>query len=423
MSGSESRSFRAPTGTRDLLPPDSTRARRLVEVFADLAERAGYGQIVPPMFEDLSVFLRLGEATDVVTKEMYDFETKGGDRVALRPEQTASVARAFVEHRPPVPWKTWYAGPNFRYERPQKGRFRQFDQVGVEILGTDDPESDIDVVALGWRFYEAIGLRQVTLKLNTLGEKGDRPRYLDALRAHFEANVDALSEQSRETLVKNPMRVLDSKREEDAPLIEAAPVMSDFVSDEAGAAFERVQAGLTALSVPFTITPRLVRGLDYYTHTTFEYSGVGLGASQDALGGGGRYAGLVEDLGGPPTAGIGLALGVERTLLAADAEGVFGPPHTAVDAYVVDVVDGTHATTICDELRQAGLGADRAYDRRSMKSQMKKAGGSGAAVAVIVGEQEAADDTAVVRDLRTSEQETVARDDVVARVRKLVEGS
>lgn len=412
--------FRAPTGTRDLLAPASTRARQVVERFADLAERAGYGQVVTPMFEDLGVFLRIGEATDVVTKEMYDFETKGGDRVALRPELTASVVRAFVEHGPPTPWKAWYAGPMFRYERPQKGRYRQFDQVGVELLGTDDPEADVEVVALGWRFYEALGLRQVTLKLNTLGAPGDRPRYLEVLREHFEANLDALSEQSRETLAKNPLRVLDSKRPEDAEVVAAAPVLLDHVSDEAGQAFERVQAGLRALGIPFELAPRLVRGLDYYTHTTFEYAGVGLGATQDALGGGGRYDGLVEEMGGKPTPGIGFALGVDRILLAADAEGAFPAPAPAVDAFVVDVVDGSHATVLCDELRRAGLGADRAYDGRSMKAQMKRAGASGAAVALIVGEQEVADGTVVVRDLRTSEQEAVPRGEVVERVTRLV---
>lgn len=413
-------SFRAPTGTRDLLPPESTRARRLVATFADLAERAGFGHVVPPMFEDLGVFLRLGAATDVVTKEMYDFETKGGDRVALRPEQTASVARAFVEHRPPPPWKVWYAGPNFRYERPQKGRYRQFDQVGVEILGTDDPEADVEVIAIAWRFYEALGLRQVALDVNSLGDPGDRHRYADALRSHFAA-VD-LSEQARQTLERNPLRVLDSKRDEDAGAIAAAPAMAEFLSSGAAEAFERVQDGLRRLSIPFTVAPRLVRGLDYYTRTTFELTGPGLGASQGAVGGGGRYDGLVEDLGGPPTPGIGFALGVDRTLLSCDAEGVFPPPVATIDAFVVDVVDGAHATAICDELRRAGLGADRAYDGRSMKSQMKKAGGSGAPLAVIVGEQEVADGTVVVRDLRTSEQSTVARGDVVEHVRKLVNG-
>ena len=418
MSGS----FRAPTGTRDLLPPASSRAREVVSRFADLVERAGYGQVVSPMFEDLGVFLRIGEATDVVTKEMFDFDTKGGDRVALRPELTASVVRAFVEHGPAGAVEGLVRRPDVPLRAPQKGRYRQFDQVGVEILGTEDPEADIEVVALGWRFYEAIGLRQVTLKLNTLGAPGDRPRYLEALRAHFEADRDALSEQSRETLAKNPMRVLDSKRDEDAALIAAAPVISDFVSDEAGAAFERVQAGLRDLAIPFELAPRLVRGLDYYTHTTFEYAGIGLGASQDALGGGGRYDGLAEDLGGKPTPGIGFALGVDRILLAADAEEAFAAPPTAVDAFVVDVVDGSHATVLCDELRRAGLGADRAYDARSMKSQMKRAGASGAAVAVIVGEQEVADGTVVVRDLRTSEQDAVPRSEVVERVKRLVDG-
>lgn len=419
MSGSPS-TFRAPSGTRDLVAPASSRARLLVGVFADLAERAGYEQVVPPMFEELGVFLRLGEATDVVTKEMYDFETKGGDRVALRPELTASIVRAFVEHRPPTPWKVWATGPCFRYERPQKGRYRQFEQVDVEVLGTADPDVDVEVIALGWRFYEALGLRQVRLELNTLGDPGDRPRYLDALRAHFATNLDALSEQSRETLERNPLRVLDSKRPEDAELVAAAPVIADFVSDEAGAAFEQVQAGLRALGVPCMVAPRLVRGLDYYTRTTFEYLGVGLGASQSAVGGGGRYDGLAEDLGGPATPGIGLALGVDRTLLACDEEGAFPAPPPSVDAFVVDVVDGTHATMLCDELRRAGLGADRAFEGRSMKSQMKKAGGSGASVAVIVGDQEVADGTAVVRDLRTSEQSTVARGEVVARVKELV---
>jgi len=212
--------------------------------------------------------------------------------------------------------------------------------------------------------------------------------------------------------------VLDSKRAEDAEVVAAAPSTLDHLSDDAGAAFERVQAGLQALGVPFDIAPRLVRGLDYYTRTTFEYAGVGLGASQDAVGGGGRYDGLVEDLGGPPTPGIGLALGVERTLLACDAEGAFPAPAAPIDVFVVDAVDGTHATGLCDELRRAGLGTDRAYDRRSMKAQMKRAGASGAPLAVIVGPDEVADGTVVVRDLRTSEQQVVARADLVDHVRK-----
>ena len=408
--------YRAPKGTRDLLPPESTRARRLVGLFADLAERAGFGLVVPPMFEDLGVFQRLGEATDVVTKEMYDFETKGGDRVALRPELTASLVRAFVEHSPPTPWKAWYAGPNFRYERPQKGRYRQFDQVDVEVMGTDDPEADVEVIALAWRFFEALGLRQVELKLNSLGDGDDRRRYAELLRTHF-ASAD-LSEQARETLQRNPLRVLDSKRPEDADAIAAAPGPADHIGDAAADAFERVQAGLRRLEIPFVVEPRLVRGLDYYVRTTFEFAGVGLGATQDAVGGGGRYDDLAGDLGGPPTPGIGFALGVDRTLLSCDAEGVFPAPSSAVDVFIVDVIDGTHATVLCDELRRAGIGADRAYGGRSMKSQMKKASASGARYALILGEAEIEGSLVGLRDLVASTQEQIGRDRIVDELRK-----
>ncbi|MGQ0616026.1 MAG: histidine--tRNA ligase [Acidimicrobiia bacterium] len=412
--------FRSPKGTRDLLPPESGRARALVAVFADLAERSGYGLVVPPMFEDESVFLRLGESTDVVTKEMYCFETKGGDRLALRPEQTASVVRAFAQHRPTPPWKAWYAGPNFRYEAPQAGRYRQFDQVGVEVLGTDDPDADVEVVALGWQLYQALGLCGVRLKVNSLGLSADRARYVEVLRAYFEANAGALSEQSRATLGHNPLRVLDSKRAEDTEVAAAAPSILDHLSDEAAAHFDRVLSGLRRLNVPYELTPRLVRGLDYYTRTTFEYSAGNLDAAQDALGGGGRYDGLSEALGGPAVSGIGFAIGVDRTVLACDAEGVFGAPGPAVDVFVIDVVDGSEALVLCDELRRAGLGADRAFGSRSMKAQMKQAGRSGAAVALIVGPQELEDGTVVVRDLQASEQETVGRADVVARARDLI---
>lgn len=412
--------FRSPKGTRDLLPPESGRARALVAVFADLAERSGYGLVVPPMFEDEGVFLRLGESTDVVTKEMYGFETKGGDRLALRPEQTASVVRAFAQHRPTPPWKAWYAGPNFRYEAPQAGRYRQFDQVGVEVLGTDDPDADVEVVALGWQLYQALGLSGVRLKLNSLGLPADRARYVEVVRAYFEANAGALSEQSRATLVHNPLRVLDSKRAEDAEVAAAAPSILDHLSDGAAAHFDRVLTGLQRLNVPYELTPRLVRGLDYYTRTTFEYSAASLDGAQDALGGGGRYDGLSEALGGPAVSGIGFAIGVERTMLACDAEGVFAAPSPAVDVFVIDVVDGSEALVLCDELRRAGLGADRAFGARSMKAQMKQAGRSGAALALIVGPQELEDGTVVVRDLRASEQETAGRADVVARVRNQI---
>ena len=410
--------FRAPKGTRDILWPDSARWRALVDRFADVAGSAGYLEVIPPMFEHVEVFQRLGEATDVVRKEMYSFEDKGGRTIALRPEQTASVVRAFAEHRPPVPWKAWYAGPNFRYERAQKGRFRQFDQVGVEALGPEDAHLDAEVIALAWRFYERLGLRRITLLVNSLGSTDDRQRYVAALRAHFEAHLDALSEESQATLDTNPLRVLDSRREADADLVAAAPTMADYLGDESATHFDQVTDALDALGVPFTVAPRLVRGLDYYVRTTFEFAAEALDAAQNAVGGGGRYDGLAEDLGAPPTPGVGFALGVDRTLLACDAEGVFEAPAAAVDVFVVDTTGGNLAVVLTDRIRLAGLRADRSWDDRSMKAQMKAADRSGAALAVIVGDDERDNGTVTVRDLRgDAGQEAVTLDSMIDTLR------
>ncbi len=385
---------------RDILAPESARWRAFSDVFAGVVEAAGYELLISPIMEDIGVFARIGEATDVVSKEMYQLEDLGGRRLALRPELTASVCRAFAEHRPITPWKTWYSGPMFRQEKAQRGRYRQFDQVGIEALGVDDPDLDVEVIALGWDFYRALGLRQVTLHVNSLGEPDDRARYVDALRKHFEAAGDDLSEQSRATLAKNPLRVLDSKRPPDAPFIESAPTIDRYWSDEAGDHFATVQSGLRDLGIPFTIDMRLVRGLDYYRRTTFEYAGGTLDSAQNALGGGGRYDGLVEDLGGPPTPGIGFALGVDRTLIACDDEGVFAAPDTSVDVFVVDTTGGREALRLTAELRAAGISSDRAYENRSMKAQMKAADRSGAPIAVILGTDELDAGTVTVRPLR-----------------------
>jgi histidyl-tRNA synthetase len=404
---------------RDILPPESARFRAFVDEFATVVEAAGYGQIVPPLLEDLGVFARIGEATDVVTKEMYAFDDLGGRRVALRPEQTASVCRAFVQHRPATPWKVWYAGPNFRYEKPQRGRYRQFDQVGIEVLGADDPYLDVEVIALGWQLYRRLGLRRVRLLVNSLGEPDDRARYTAALRDHLAAHADALSEESRATLAKNPLRVLDSKRTDDAPVIAAAPVIADFYGAAAAAHFRAVQDGLRALHIPFEIDAKLVRGLDYYRRTTFEFQGLTLDSAQNALGGGGRYDGLVEALGGPPTHGVGFALGIDRTLLACDDEGVFAAPERGLDVFVVDTTGGLEALRLTTELRAAGWRSDRSYEQRSMKSQMKQADRSGAAVAVIVGSDELASGTVVLRPLRESSgQRAVARGDLLDHLTK-----
>ncbi|TSA52680.1 MAG: histidine--tRNA ligase [Actinobacteria bacterium] len=408
--------FSTSPGTRDILAPDAARWREFQQVFATVVQDAGYCLIIPPMFEDLGVFLRLGEATEVVTKEMYDFEDKGGRRVALRPEQTASVCRAFVEHRPTTPWKVWYSGPNFRYEKPQQGRYRQFDQVGIEVLGVDDPLLDAEVISLAATFFARLGLKDVSLSVNSLGDEGDRDRYTAALKIYFSASIEQLSQESQLTLEKNPLRVLDSKRREDQALIAGAPKIRDFLSTEASTHFDAVLRALDALFVKYAIDDRLVRGLDYYRRTTFEFVSTALTAAHTAIGGGGRYDGLVEQLGGPMTPGIGFALGLDRTLLACDAEGVFAAPETSVSVFVVDTTGGMHAAEVCNILRSNGISADRAFDNRSMKAQMKAANRSGAGIAIIIGTDEVTAGNIIVRPMKSGEQHTVGRDQLVSAI-------
>ena len=404
---------------RDILPPESARWRQFVAAFAETVTAAGYGQIIPPLLEDIGVFHRVGEATDIVTKEMYDFVDKGDRHVALRPEQTASVCRAFVQHRPATPWKVWYSGPNFRYERPQRGRYRQFDQVGIEVLGANDPYLDVEVIALGWGFFKRLGLQQVHLHLNSLGEPQDRQNFVAALQTYFTANIDQLSDASKVTLAKNALRVLDSKRPEDFDIIAKAPKISDFYSEAARTHFETVLAGLRTLNIPFVVNEKLVRGLDYYRHTTFEFVGGTLDSAQNAIGGGGRYDGLVEDLGGPSTGGIGFALGLDRTLLACDDEGVFASAPANVDVFVVDTTGGNEALVITHQLRDAGFSCDRSFENRSMKSQMKAADKSGALVAIIIGSDEVEANAFVLRPLRGEEQQsTIPRSDLIPSITK-----
>lgn len=413
--------YKAPVGTRDVLPPESDRWQALVAAFAGHVTRAGYGLVQSPMFEDAGVFARVGEGTDVVRKEMYDFLDKGDRHLALRPEGTASVVRAFVQHRPATPWKAWYAAPSFRYERPQAGRYRQHHQLGVEALGSPDPDLDVEVVALLWDFCAGLGLRQVELVLNSMGTAQDRRRYVDGLRGWLVGRIGDLDPADAEKVEAHPMRVLDSKRPVTIAAIADAPRITDALSADAVEHFERVQAGLRAVGVPFRLEPRLVRGLDYYTHTTFEFVSGALDQAQSTIGGGGRYDGLAESLGGPPTPGIGFGSGIERVLLTCDAEDVFAAPTPGIDVFVVDTAGGDAGRDLSIELRRAGLSADRAYDGRSMKSQMKSADRSGAHLVAIVGPDEAAAVTVTVREMTGDRtQHTVVRAAAVARITELL---
>jgi histidyl-tRNA synthetase len=418
----DSLAARAPSGTHDVLWPESTRWEAVLAAFAARVEAAGYGMTHTPIFEDVRVFRRgIGEGSDVVGKEMYEFEDRGGRHLALRPEGTAPMVRAFVQHRPPLPWKAWYATPAFRYERPQAGRYRQHHQLGVEALGPSDPDLDVEVVSLADGFFRSLGLSEFELRLNSMGDGVCRPDYLELLRHYLEERREQLCPEHRERLDANPLRVLDCKREACRQATEDAPALVDHLCDPCRAHFARVVAGLDALGVGYRFDHRLVRGFDYYTRTTFEFASGALESAQNGIGGGGRYDGLVEMLGGPPTPGIGFGIGIERLLLACDAEGVFPVEPVPLDAFVVDVAGGEAARDLTAELRGAGMRADRAFDGRSLKSQMKGADRSGARVALIVGPDEVAAGTVTVRPLRGGgDQRTVPRAGVVEAVREAV---
>jgi len=413
---------RAPKGTHDVLWPESTRWESLLARFADQVERAGYGLAHTPIFEDVAVFRRgIGEGSDVVGKEMYEFEDRGGRTLALRPEGTAPMVRAWVQHRPPLPWKAWYATPAFRYEAPQAGRHRQHHQLGVEALGPSDPDLDVEVIGLADGFFRSLGLSEFTLRINSMGDDTCRPAYLALLTGYLAARRDQLCDEHRDRLEVNPLRALDCKRDACRAATDGAPGFADHLCEPCAAHFARVREGLAARGIPAVLDPRLVRGFDYYTRTTFEFASDALESAQNGICGGGRYNGLVEMLGGPPTPGIGFGMGIERILLACDAEAVFPVDPPVLDAFVVDTAGGTHARDLTADLRAAGLSADRAYDDRSMKAQFKAADKSGARWVLIVGPDEAAEGTVSLRPLRGGgDQRTVPVADVVHAVRSAI---
>ncbi len=408
--------MRAPKGMLDVLPPESARWSEVVARFAERARRFGFGLLVTPIVEHYEVFQRVGATTDVVRKEMYDFVDRGGRRLALRPEGTAPVVRAFVQHRPTVPWKVWYLAPNFRAEQPQAGRYRQHWQLGAEVLGVDDPDVDVELVALLWGFLAELGLRDVTLFLNSMGGAEDRDRYREVLLAYWRAHATLIGDEM-ERAEANPLRILDSKRTDWQEMLAAAPELPAYLGDAAAAHFARVQHGLEVLGIPFSLAPRLVRGFDYYTSTVFEVASGALDAAQNAIGGGGRYDRLAEEMGGPSTPSIGFGAGIERLLLACDAEGILPAPKERVDVFVVDAVGGDDAFVLLAELRAGGLSADRAYGGRSVKRQWSAADRSGAAFGVMLAPGEAERGAVAVKDLASGEQVEVRRDDVVGWLR------
>jgi histidyl-tRNA synthetase len=400
-------------GTHDLLPEDCRRHRFVEETVFSVVKRYGYGEIATPVFEFTEVFARtLGETSDVVTKEMYTFTDRSGESITLRPEGTAGVARAFISGglAQSLPLKLFYRGPMFRHERPQKGRQRQFHQVGVELLGVETPQADIEVVSMAWRGLQALGLGdKVQLELNTLGDTESRAAYRDALVAYLEPFRAALSEDSRARLDKNPMRVLDSKDDNDKRIVAGAPLIQDCLTPGAREFFARVIGGLTALGVPFTVNPKLVRGLDYYCHTAFEFTTTALGAQGTVLAGG-RYDGLIGQMGGPATPGIGWAAGVERLSMLVESGPEAGRP-----VAIIPMGDAVPALVLADRLRAAGIAVELGFSG-NMKKRMARASKANARFAVILGEDEAARGAVTLRDLDSGAQEEVAQGSIEERL-------
>ncbi|TQF66368.1 histidine--tRNA ligase [Rhodococcus spelaei] len=425
MSKPSNSAFSAPKGVPDYVPPASAEFVAVRDGLTRAARLAGYGHIELPIFEDTGLFARgVGESTDVVSKEMYTFADRGDRSVTLRPEGTAGVMRAVIEHgldRGQLPVKLSYSGPFFRYERPQAGRYRQLQQVGVEAIGVDDPALDAEVIAIADAGFRSLGLDGFRLEITSLGDDTCRPQYRELLQ-EFLFTLD-LDEDTRRRAEINPLRVLDDKRPHIKEMTANAPLMLDHLSEEAKAHFDEVLAHLDALGVPYTINPRMVRGLDYYTKTTFEFVHDGLGA-QSGIGGGGRYDGLMEQLGGQALSGIGFGLGVDRTVLALEAEGkaIAGPARCEVFGVPLGDEAKAKLVVIAAQLRAAGIRVDIAYGGRGVKGAMKAADRSGARLALVLGERDLADGVIGVKDLSTGDQRQVPVASVVAEVGSVLAG-
>lgn len=411
----------SPRGTDDLLPKETRVWQYIENTIRELCETYNYREIRTPIFEHTEVFQRgVGETTDIVQKEMYTFFDKGGRSITLRPEGTAGVARAFIQNKlygdVNQPVKVYYNGPMFRYERQQEGRRRQFHQFGVEVLGSEDPAVDAEVIALAVSIYKRLGLKKTKLVINSLGDPESRKEHREALIKHFTPYKGELCSDCKTRLEQNPLRVLDCKVDMDHPAMKIAPSILDYLNESSKQHFEKVKQYLDAMGIEYEVDPNLVRGLDYYYHTTFEIISVqeGFGAQATLLGGG-RYDGLIEQFGGPRTPGVGFALGMERLLLALEHENIELPIRDALDVYVVAIGDDviTDAVRLVYDLRNEGFIVDKDYQNRSVKAQFKAANRLDAKYVVIIGEDEKEKGTVKLRSMEDREEIEVGKDDLI----------
>ena len=417
----------APRGTQDFLPEQTGDWQKLEEKIRSICRIYGFGEVRTPIFESTELFLRgIGETTDVVTKEMYTFEDRGGRSMTLRPENTASVVRAYLEHKlygDQKVHKFYYMGPMFRHDRPQAGRYRQFNQFGVEEIGSQDPAVDAEIIAMAFQLFRELGLNDLVLHLNSVGCPKCRPVYRQKLIEFFDGKRDELCDDCKSRLDKNPLRVLDCKEDGERMLSEGVPLIADYLCEECAEHFEKVQSYLTGIGISFEKDPRLVRGLDYYTKTAFEIMYAPLGA-QSTVCGGGRYDGLIEEIGGPSVPGIGFAVGMERLLLTLKEQGLLPPVEEMRPAYIVALGDEARkeAFILQQALRAKSLYAEIDTNGRSMKGQMKAANKINADFTVIIGEDELAQGQAQIRNMETKEQETVALGNVVEYIERKKKG-
>lgn len=413
--------FKVPRGTQDILPEQSAKWQKVEETIRHLCHTYRYEEIRTPMFESTELFQRgVGDTTDIVQKEMYTFEDRGGRSLTLRPEGTAGAVRAYVEHKlyglPDQPVKLSYIGPMFRYERQQAGRYRQFVQFGVEAIGSKDPAIDAEVISLAMNVYRTVGLTDLKLVINSLGDKEVREAHRTALINHFEPHIHEFCSDCQNRLEKNPLRILDCKVDRENPLMATAPSLTDFLNEESAAYFEKVKHYLDLLGIEYEVDPNLVRGLDYYNHTAFEIMSTSKGfGSITTLCGGGRYHGLVQEVGGPDMAGIGFAMSIERLLLALEAEGKELEIDSALEVFIVSMDDAAKekAVELASTFRAKGIATEIDYASRKMKAQMKAADRQGAKWVLVLGEQELADNAAAVKNMETGTQEKVPFHDLV----------
>jgi histidyl-tRNA synthetase len=415
--------YQAARGTTDILPAEQPYWRYVEKIIGEITRLYGYQRIDTPMFEDTGLFRRsVGEYTDIVQKEMYTFEDLGGKSMTLRPEGTAPICRAYLEHgmpNLPQPVKLYYLASIFRYERPQAGRLREHHQFGCEAIGEADPAIDAEIIDIAWQFYELLGLIKISLQLNSIGCKECRPRYLAALKKHYAGPTAVLCADCQIRLEKNPLRLLDCKQPSCQPVINTAPASTDYLCAACAAHFESLQKYLGLIAIPFTLNHRLVRGFDYYNRTVFEIHPAG-GGSQGVIGGGGRYDGLIEELGGKPTPAIGFAAGIERIILNLKKQGVSvaAPPGLQALIAFMGIKAGEEAVKLAARLRRQGISAVTAAGAKSLKAQLRQANALNVRYAIIIGEEELKQETVTLRDMSGARQETLPLNTLAERLKQ-----